>query len=816
MATVWKSVAGSSYLELGIDWNSSQSETAVTIAQRVYRWDRYNTDNSGGEWSETLTLPNSSTQTWSGLSFGSGSGTRQIDSFSPRTYNRTHSAYNITHRIDYSNIGTWYSGSFHSLGSGTLTWTLTVPAKSSWTVSYDANGGSGTIGSQTKWYGESLTLASSGMTSTYYTLGGWATSQDGPKAYDLGEAYTANSAAALYAYWIIDVPADITAASAARNSDTSATVSWTPGTGYATTYARVYVERSTDGGAYQVIGYTAGTATSYNDLTVTANHAYTYRVRAWNDGNGGQYSSYASTSAVYNTPAAPTDVYGARTGGGSDVLLTVENSGTLTATGFDVEYSADGSTWASATVQSSVGTPVTSITIANMGGAYYFRVRNTRSTLKSAWAVSNLVITITPPAAPTLISPTSGQTIGTSAATKSVTMEFQHNPLDGSAQTAAQVRYKEASAANWTTQTLTTQDSYTATLAEGKTYVWQARTKGADANYGPWSGTQTFNVYAFPTATISSPSGTIIGMPINYQIDYLDTRGTFAGGTLKISLGGTVLYSEPLPATATTIGTSSPIVGTITTDEFLPSSGNAYTFDVAVRSSDTLTASDSASVAVSMGEPYHGTLDIQNDPETGYVSLTVGWDSATGAVAAISATLYRITEWGRVLLGDNLQDGAGIVDMYAPINTPYKYEVVTHATSTAIYTVQFDNTLQTTRFFVYFGGRIAWAKWQPSGNWSLTRPEKKRVHYAGRKWPLSYDTNAQDEKHSIGWTVIDAEGWSNGFAELMDAGGRGIYKSADGKVFHADFEMTATPNYTAPQKIGTVALTITRIDGEVL
>ena len=756
------------------------------------------------------------------------------DSYEPsevyETYSKTweHEWWNITGNSFYftrarsaRTVGVWlychYHGSHaNAYGSSTAYVSLTIPAKPSYAITYNANGGTGTITSQTKWYNEDLTLASSGFSRSYYIQDGWAVSAGGPKVYELGETYTGNSALTLYAHWVLDAPADIQSASASRTDDSSATVSWVPGTGYATTYARVYVERSTDGGLYEVVGYTAGTASSYTDATTTANHAYTYRVRAWNGGDGDQYSGYASTSTIYNTPAAPASVSGARTGSDTDVLLTVDNDGTLTATGFEVERSTDQSTWTAVTPSSSSGSPVSSITLASQGGAYYYRVRNTRSTLKSAWTQSGLVVTITPPAAPTLVSPTSGQTIGATGSTKSVTMEFQHNPLDGSAQTAAQVRYRKSTSSSWTTQTLTTQTSYTATLDEGYTYVWQARTKGADDDYGEWSGTQVFNVYKVPTVSITSPSGTVIGMPIEYTVSYLDTRGTFVSGTLTISLGGTVLYSEPLPATATTMGTASNISGTITTDEFLPSSGNTYTLAVSVRSSDTLTATASISMPVSMGEPYHGTLDIANDPDTGYVSLTVGWDSATGAVSADYATLYRVTEWGRVLLGDNLADGAGIVDMYAPLNTDYYYEVVTHASSTAIFTVQFPNNLATTRWFAYWNGSIAWAKWNPKGSYSLTRPEKKRVHYAGRKWPLSYDSRAMDEQHSMSWTVVDLGDWSNGFRQLMDDGGRGVYKSCDGHVFHADFDFTSTPDYTSLTKMGEVSLTITRIDGDVL
>lgn len=828
MAITWQYPSGySSYVGMGLDWNSSTSNSSVSIAQKVYRWDKYTTDNYGGKWSETLTLPDGTTQTWSNLSFGSGKGTRQLDSFTTRTYQRTHSAYNITHRISTTDFGTIVDSGggyvFQDIGSPSFTWTLTIPALPSYSVTYNANNGTGTISNQTKWYGETLTLASSGFTRQYYTLDGWATSSTGNVAYALGASYTGNSALTLYAHWVMDAPANITDASVTRNSDTSATVSWTPGTGYETTYTRVYIERSIDGGEWEQVTYVAGTSTSYN-ATTQANHAYTFRVRAWNSGNGDQYSAYATTSTIYNTPSAPTSVTGARYGAGTSVQLTVLNDA-LTATGFDVEYSADAETWSAATVSSSTGTPVTEIIIDNMGGSYYFRVRNTRGALVSAWTESDLVITITPPNAPTLVSPTSGEAIGSTTASKSVAFQWQHNPIDGSAQTAYTLRYRRTTSSTWTTVTGTTAQTRSVSLSRGYSYVWQVKTKGAattggDDNdgYGPWSGTQTFSVLQPPTVTITQPSGTVIGMPIDYEISYLDNAGTFAAGTISILLDGQTLYSEALPATATTQGTATPITGQITTNEFLPSSGNTYTLSVSVRSSDTLTASVAASMPVSMGEPYHGTLDIENDPETGYTSLTVGWDSSTGAVAATYATVYRVTSEGRVLLGDNLLQGAGILDMYAPLNTEYTYEVITHASSTAIFTVNVKNTIQTNRWFVYWNGNIAWAIWNPSGSYSLTRPEKKRVHYAGRKWALSYDSLAMEQSHSIGFTVISLpnEDWQNNFIQLMNDGGRGVYKSVDGWVFHADVEYSETPNYTSVTHMGQISLTITRIDGEVL
>ena len=808
-------------------WHQTTMTVAYNSSVNFYEWCGYTSASAGWISSEvwltwTPTLP---TYT---VSYNANGGSGAPSSQSKKWGSTLTLSNAVPTRTGYTfngwntkadGTGTNYAkgASYTANASTTLyaKWTL-----NSWTVSYNANGGSGSVSNQTKYYGQALTLASSGYTRSYYTLDGWATSASGSKAYDLGASYTGNAALSLYAYWKINTPGAPSGVSASRNSDTSASVSWTRATGADTTYQRIYVERQTDGGAWAELTYVAGTATSYTDTTISANHTYSYRVRAYNSSG---YSSYGTSGAIYTTPAAPANVTGERSGNGTSVVLTVSNDNTRTATGFDVQYRAEGSdTWTNATVASSTGTPVTSITIDNMGGSFYFRVRNTRTSpaLESAWTESALVVTITPPNAPTLVSPSSGAVLGASSSTQSVTFEWQHNPVDGSSQTAAEIRYRKSTTQTWTTATATTSESKAITLDRGYSYVWQVRTKGADANYGDWSNTQSFDLYAPPSITVDfSPkdgSGNLEGMPLQYTVAYTDDYGLFASGTISISLGGTVLYSETLPTTATTIGTASNITGEVTTQEFLPSSGNTYTLDVTVRSSDTLTATATKSMPVSMGEPYHGTLTITNDPDTGYASLTVGWDENTGSVAATYATVYRVTADGRKLLGDNLQQGAGILDKYAPLNTTYQYEVITHASSTAIAVEDFDNVIETQRWFAYWGNECAWAEWNPQGSYKLTRPDKKRVHYVGREYPVSYDGTALDEEHSIQWTVLEMHEWSNGFIKLMHDGGRGIYKSVDGKVFRADFELTNTPNYTSITKIGTVSLQIVRIDGDLL
>lgn len=70
-----------------------------------------------------------------------------------------------------------------------------------YTVSYNANGGTGVPAAQTKTHGVSLTLTTLKPTRTNYTFKGWATSSAGDVSYQAGGAYTNNAAIILYAVW---------------------------------------------------------------------------------------------------------------------------------------------------------------------------------------------------------------------------------------------------------------------------------------------------------------------------------------------------------------------------------------------------------------------------------------------------------------------------------------------------------------------------------------------------------------------------------------------------------------------------------------
>ncbi len=81
------------------------------------------------------------------------------------------------------------------------------------TITYNANGGEGTVESQPKYTGLDRTLSDgTGLTRSDYILDGWATAADGAKVYNLGATYTEDADVTLYAHWtpVNDVTWDAT------------------------------------------------------------------------------------------------------------------------------------------------------------------------------------------------------------------------------------------------------------------------------------------------------------------------------------------------------------------------------------------------------------------------------------------------------------------------------------------------------------------------------------------------------------------------------------------------------------------------------
>ena len=101
-------------------------------------------------------------------------------------------------------VHAWWDSSGFSHGTDYATTTVTVPAvaRPTYTVSYNANGGTGAPASQTKQHDITLTLSSTQPTRSGYKFAGWGTSAtDTGVKYVAGGQYTGNANITLYAIW---------------------------------------------------------------------------------------------------------------------------------------------------------------------------------------------------------------------------------------------------------------------------------------------------------------------------------------------------------------------------------------------------------------------------------------------------------------------------------------------------------------------------------------------------------------------------------------------------------------------------------------
>lgn len=181
-----------------MNWSTSSSNTQTTLTvECCLQVNNYSVsyNNVTGDVSIDFSV-NKSAQKSINKSYGAGTTYYSFCSAS-KTFTRGKSASDKA----FSAGVTFGAGSSNWAGSSRAYGTLTVQPKPSYKVSYNANGGSGAPGAQTKWYGENLTLSSTKPTRTGYTFQGWATSSGGSVAYASGASYTANASVTLYAVW---------------------------------------------------------------------------------------------------------------------------------------------------------------------------------------------------------------------------------------------------------------------------------------------------------------------------------------------------------------------------------------------------------------------------------------------------------------------------------------------------------------------------------------------------------------------------------------------------------------------------------------
>lgn len=155
-------------------------------------------------------------QTNYGMSATSGGVTKVISSFGTKRSSGSGSftgTYSISGNgaatksitVTFKNYEEDSKGNVTKSASKSVSFNVSVPAWTSYKVTYNANGGSGAPGAQTKWKDQTLTLSSTKPTRTGYSFQGWALTKADADAgtwyYQPGGSCGKNENLALYAVW---------------------------------------------------------------------------------------------------------------------------------------------------------------------------------------------------------------------------------------------------------------------------------------------------------------------------------------------------------------------------------------------------------------------------------------------------------------------------------------------------------------------------------------------------------------------------------------------------------------------------------------
>lgn len=449
----------------------------------------------------------------------------------------------------------------------------------------------------------------------------------GPSAYASGATASGSATVPARQYLKPNPPSGF---KASRVSDVQMSLTWQgnyTGMDGDRPWTGIYVDRRTDDGDWQNIANLSWNAVNYTDNSTGANHKYEYRLCAY--GPGGN-SDHVEAPALYTTPAAPASVAVSRVSGTS-VRVSADVSTAPYAESFEVQRNLNSGGWKAVdTVE------MFPITDDAGGGTAVYRVRSVIGSLRSAWTESDPVTTIVPPLAPSVTVAGGASVVPTGT---DLVVTWVPNHPDGSAQTAAQVNFRfSPPVIPETTKDVSGSATSYKIPAMGMpgTMSVRVRTKGADEDWGAWSGWVSVTVARPPAVHFSVPpvDGAAIGaLPLTVEWDVTDSTGVASQSIALLDASGRTLYSaEPGPKVRELV------LGDST---YRLSNATDYRLRITVRGGSSLTATAERSFRTSFAEPARPTAQAETDPSDMSVAVSVqagAASSASGEVIEVPAT----------------------------------------------------------------------------------------------------------------------------------------------------------------------------------
>ena len=249
--------------------------------------------------------------------------------------------------------------------------TITVNVKQkSYTLYYDANGGSGAPTSQTKLHGTDLTLSSTKPTRDGYTFLGWNISANATTAkYQVGDKYTLNESVKLYAIWQSNV--SITSQPTNVNVTEGQTASFTvKASGSNLKYQWQYYD--TENGEWKNSQASGNTTATLQIKGMSAQNGEKYRCLV-TDGMGNKVISNSATLTV--TTSKPSTVSGLQIGGRATDALRLNWNKNSNASGYIIEQYKNGK-WTRIARIGSDSTTTYRVEKLSASTSYKFRVQS--------------------------------------------------------------------------------------------------------------------------------------------------------------------------------------------------------------------------------------------------------------------------------------------------------------------------------------------------------------------------------------------------------------------------------------------------------
>lgn len=349
--TVWGSISGN-YGKIGICTDLTHTDTQTTASVDIWFWSKYSVNDGYND----LYFDN--------LSTAGGGATTKVRSGSIKTSVSTGSewntqnqvlleSYSYTYTRGTSNAKRWLYAKLVGVdrvgGAMSVATAFVVPALPSYTITYNANNGSGAPSSQTKTYGKTLVLSTTKPTRTGYTFQGWATSSTATTAaYAAGGNYTGNGSVTLYAVWKVNTYTVTYNA----NGGTGAPANQIKTYGTALTLSSTEPTRTN----YKFLGWAisaaATTATYSASGSYTSNSAVTlYAV--W------EYSYV--TPSIYNLTASRCDSAGTETDDGTCGLIKFSWKCTYTVSSITIAWSSTSGTGSAIVIASGTSGSVSQV-----------------------------------------------------------------------------------------------------------------------------------------------------------------------------------------------------------------------------------------------------------------------------------------------------------------------------------------------------------------------------------------------------------------------------------------------------------------------